>query len=80
MACQQIWGYFMHILYIHIYMVSEDFCKQLYDIKYSYFIQLIPTLLCDIKYFYLIQIICIQFYDINQIQIITDGFDSKIGP
>ena len=42
-------------LYVYIYIFA-----QLYDIKYSYLIQIICTQFYVIKYSYLIQIICTQ--------------------
>ena len=55
----------MWIIYVHIYIFVVVFCTLLYDIKYSYQIQIICTLLYDIKYSYLIQIICTLLYDIK---------------
>ena len=57
----------MRILYVYDYffLCSFFFCIRLYNIKYSYLIQIICTRLYDIKYSYLTQIIWTWLYDIK---------------
>ena len=64
---RELWSLYIYI-YIFMYLFLNGFISfdtTLYDIKYSYLIQIIGTQLYDIKYSYLIQIICTQLYDIK---------------
>ena len=56
----------MHtVIWYQVFLLNTNNLLTIYDIKYSYQIQIICTQLYDIKYSYQIQIICTQLYDIK---------------
>ena len=56
---------FLNQIMLHIYLYI-----QLYDIKYSYWMQIICTQFYGVKYTYLIQIIYTQLYGFEELIII----------
>ena len=55
----------LYFLRLHFYFFNNHLFTQLFDMKYSYLIQIICMWIYDMKYSYLIQIICMWIYDMK---------------